>query len=185
MKTLYFVIFTLLLGSCSHPWEKEMAEIDEMITVLDDAEKQLNALDSTNLREIHSKYDANVRYLKHYYQPNVIDTVFAKAMVGYKGVKGIGRKFFENIQLAKDEIAFSRKNLAALKESLEAKKFTDEEANSYLKDERQAIGEIVTGIAMMINSANLAAQMFEQYHPIVEAEIAKIKASNPEGSSND
>ena len=185
VKYFSFVLLALWLTSCSHPYEKEMAEIDEMLSVLDDAEKQINSIDTMNLQAFFSTYDGQIRYLQQHYQPNTIDTVFAKALTGYKAVKWLGPTFAENKRLAREEITFSRTNLKALRENLSAKKFTSEEAAEYMKDEKQAVGEIVTGIAMMIKSANLARQMFEQYYPVVEAEIAKIKAGNPQEVENE
>ena len=165
----FFLGVVLVALGCSKPWEKEITEITSWQAKLDSAEIVLNSIDSLAIAQAYSRYESNVRIFKKMYKAEQVDTTLSRALAGYKGIRSVGKNLRLDMIKIREELAFTRKNLEALKEKMERDELAEDTAKAYFEDERAAVGKLIQQIEFLHKGSKAALDLFYMFDPYVSA----------------
>jgi hypothetical protein len=178
MQYLFSLLLVLayLSQSCSNKeFETEFAEIDKLTEWVDSAEIYIEAIDSAPVMISYQKYGKHIKTIQKLYAPDTVDTLFARQLMMYKTIKGAGKSLTSDLYKYRNEILFSRKNLKALKENIQAGTFPEDSVKSYLADEQKAIKNLLEGTRFMKKYSEMALDNFRKYNPFIEERVQLLQ----------
>lgn len=171
--------FVMLTVSCqsNKKFEAEIETVDSLITIVEDFQLRLNAINSDTVSEKLSVVSDRVGFFMNNY-PDSTDRKFWINDMNYLGlVEKAYSRFEENNQPLSRQLKESMKQLTTLKNSLEDEKLTDEEAQKYVDDEAHHVMQIKFSAQKMIGRVEEADVVWDSLQPYFDSIAISIRGA--------
>jgi len=177
-KIFHLVLaFTLVLffAECkNNQYQKELARIDSLKTVLNQSEKKLGEIDTNMLSEKFEVYEKNTSFISENYPDKKRDSSW-NTICQY-GLIDEPLGGFKNEQYhLKKELMFSRKQLDSLKFDIQNGNIEKKKMNEYIKSESDAVSMVEKMIKMTVEEAKIELNRFDALNPKIEKIIMNLK----------
>ncbi len=169
--------FIAITASCQSntKFQAEIETVDSLITIVEDFQVRLNAINSDTVSEKLSVVSERVGFFMQNY-PDSTDRKFWISDMNYLGsVEKAYSRFEENNQPISRQLEESMKQLTTLKNSLVDEKLTEEEAQKYVDDEAQVVMQIKFSAQKMIGRVEEADVVWDSLRPYFDSIAISIK----------
>ncbi len=163
MKKHVLILFTLLLGfvACKNAYEKEIGEVEGLITMVDELEKAVLSVDTSKAFAAKRKMAMDIKAIDNLNDTLDRETAFRLDEL-FKDKKVIFR-FNTNYTSILDQIEYTKKQLADLKQDLNNGLITKEEFDTYYAIEHSSIMDLNTQINKSVAGVEEAVQAYELF----------------------
>ncbi len=171
--------FILLTASCQSngKFAEEIQTVDSLISIVEDFQLRLNAIDSDTVSEKLSVVSDRVGFLMKNYQDST-DRKFWISDMNYLGsVEKAYSRFEENNQTIGRQLEESMKQLTTLKNSLVDEKLTPEEAREYVDDEAHVVMQIKFSAQKMIGRVEEADVVWDSLQPYFDSIAISLRGA--------
>jgi len=155
MKSIQVFSIVILVGllACGVNEEQRLYldKIDSLQTVLDSAENQYLSLDTNKLYQSFDVLNTNMARLQ------TIDTVLSDTVKIYAFMQKTFKRFIEDHREIREEIAYSKDQLATLKKDIRKGRLPEDLMQEYYHTEEVALGRLTH--KMWFNSESVAHQL--------------------------
>jgi hypothetical protein len=154
---------------------KHVAELDSMITVVNDMDSALHGIDTRRLHELDSAYalqrDSVLAYLK-----DTIDLAQATALGNYhRSMTATLDRVIHEFDRVSEELGRTRTQLEQLKHDVEHGLLAPEQGSAFLSQEKAFTERNVNNARTLIASANTVLRTWEAYHGRVDSVVQPMK----------
>jgi hypothetical protein len=158
----------------NNKYQKEIAKIDSLKTVLNKVEKKLTEIDTNVVHEKYKKYKENMNVISVNYSYNKKDLGW-NTICQYGKIEKPLRDFSSEQGDIKKELKFSRKQLDSLKFDIQNGNIEKKEMSEFIESESDAVAEIVQTIKITNENTKTELNRFDTLNPKIEIIIKKIK----------
>lgn len=180
MKTFSgLVISIMLLGftacSPSNQYDKELAQIDSCLVVLDSIENQFNGIEFDSLKLMVDHVLMNEDSLKKYYKPDTLSTYIGTRMTECKGI----RKTMQSLEMKENnfrtEIDAQKKQFSDLRSDIEEGVLTQEKINEYLDKELISLAALNESFSQFYYMQSTNKRYYYFSVPVIDSLIVVLK----------
>jgi len=177
MKNLIFPVFIIALFCCAScikgKHSKEIKTIDSLISVTDTIKNNLDASDTTKIKEAFKEYNENIGQIRTFFNDKKDSTW--STITAYGNLKNPLKNFILNYPALYNEILYSKKQLNDLKADIRGNKITKEKMAEYTKNEAQAINSLKQHVNISVNNVKRNLYFFDSLNPKVVKVIEQLK----------
>lgn len=162
-NTLIALVVILSITACSNPNQKEIKEVDELITIAEETEKSLLSVDTARVFAIKKIMNEDYKILNQF-----TDTLGKEEAFRIADIVGNKKKFFRlsaNYNKYVQEIKLSKSQLTNLKKDLENEAIKKEQFLRYFETEQQALMSINKKIHKSVDGIEQAIGKYELERP--------------------
>ncbi len=181
MKRIFSLVFILslfgmlLTTSCNHTKTKQrLAQIDTLSILLDKTELMLNELNQDTIAAMLK----NTSMMNKAITPFVHTKLNLKERSDYFQLAGI-EKQFKNYQADHtknlDELKYSRKQLADLKEDVDKHKIKDKKYDEYYQSENTSVNNLFNLVKSSLYKAKQNIERYNNFNPVITKMMADKK----------
>ncbi|PCI95048.1 MAG: hypothetical protein COB15_12600 [Flavobacteriales bacterium] len=182
MKKYILLIIVIGLGviSCSNPNEKEIGEVNALISIVEETEKSLLSVDTSVVFDAKRQMDKDIAMLNQY-----IDTVNREEAFRLDDVLGNKKKIhnlMKNYPEFIKQINFSKNQLTNLKQDLENDLMNKKDFKTHYAMEQEQLMVLNNQINKVVGNIDLAIEKLKSDRPeLLEIiERRKLRASDNE-----
>lgn len=168
------IIFGLIAGCNTKHYDKEVAEVDSLLTVMQNANTKLMSVDSAKVE----RYFANSEHLLDYLDANYKDTMELETAVlvsEYAYIKKVLGKYGKQKKEYLELMTFNNKQLAALKADLEHGVSPEDSVPIYLETEAKAVDGLNKSIHAIVENVEIQFVKYDSLHPQVQEMVNALK----------
>ncbi len=176
LKVLLIVIFSSLLVACGNQYQKEIAEVDGLLTMVNEIEKTVLSVDTSKAFETQRQIIKDLKYIESLNDTLDKETAF---LLGdfYSDKKKIDR-FYSNYHVIINQIDISKKQLNNLKQDLNNGLVSSEKFKDYYSAEHASIMDIDMKVNKSVRGIDEAIQKLEINRPELDKLLADISSKS-------
>jgi len=170
---LGLLIIGLSFNACKNPNEKEIGEIEALITKVNETEKVLLSLDTGKIFRTKRQLEGDLAVFN-----KIVDTLNRADAFKVADIFGSKKKFYRlTVGYPKfvSQIETSKKQLDNLKQDLENGLIKKENFTTYYADEQVALKELEFQINKLVSGIDVVVEKYETDRPELLALIEQIK----------
>jgi len=171
---LAFVMILSFTECKNNQYKKELARIDSLKIVLNQAEKKLAELDTNVVHEKYKEYKKNLNFITANYPDKKKDPNW-NTLCQYSMIDEPLGGFNNEQHHLKNELMYSRKQLDSLKFDIQNGNVEKEKMNIYIESESNAVADLEQKIKEAIETAQTELNRFDTINPKIEKIIKSIK----------
>jgi hypothetical protein len=178
-KYILLVVVALTFAACSSLNEKEVGEVNALISIVEETEKSLLSVDTSVVFSAKRQMDKDVLELNKYKDTINREEAFRldDILGSKKRLKNIVRHYSEFIK----QINFSKNQLTNLKQDLENDLMSKEDYKSHYAMEEEQVMFLSNQINKLVGNMDLAIEKLKSDRP----ELLKIIERRKLNSAND
>jgi hypothetical protein len=183
MKTMLPLALVIGVPLCAHTGckrsfdAKHVAELDSMLTVVNNMDSALNGVDTRRLHELDSAYalqrETVLAHLK-----DTVDLAMATTLGNYhRSMTSTLDRVIHEFDRVSEELSRSRTQLEQLKHDVQHGLLAPEQGSAFLSQEKAFTERSVSNARTLIESANNVLRTWEVYHGRVDSVVQPMKDS--------
>ena len=157
--TVLFLAIILTFTACKNGYEKEVGEVDSLMSIVSETEKSLFSVDTSRAYSAKRQIEADLKFIATMGDTLDKETAF-RLDEYYSGKKKLYR-FSENYDDFIRQLNFSKDQLTNLKQDLNNGKIKKDDFNKYYQTEQSSIMELNSKIHKSIDGIEVAIQKME------------------------
>ena len=176
----FFAGLTVLIGvnSCKENiYQAEVAALDSLVVVLENAEKSMMAIDSVETDKAYTEIISNLKLI----QSELKDTVTredAFLLSDYREIRKTLGRFNEVKNKLKSEVPFTREQLSNLSKDLKKGLVPEDKVKEYYMVEFTEAVKLQQEIESMVASVTNSLNKYNRLKPEVDHFIARMQENN-------
>ncbi len=171
------VVIATVLGCSDHPNQKQITQVDSLMTIVTSAEKTMSDLNPDEFAKILDTVKQDVSFIQSHY-PDTMDLPIAlKIDYYYRTLKSV-RKFKETFKSQKSELTYTNQQLSNLKQDLDNEVLKVDDFKELFPLEAQAVerhNESVSNIKVWHESIG---STYSRHKPGIDSIITYIKTNS-------
>jgi len=175
----YILLILLIIGigfnSCKNAYEKEIGEIEGLVSIINEAEKNLLSLDTAKVFAAKRQMQKDLRLIE-----NSHDTLTKDESFRLDDLFSCKKRLYRltgNYSKYVGQINFSKKQLADIKQDMENGLMSIEEFKKNLSIERNFVIDLNMQINKEVNGLDVQIEKLKLFRPEIEEIINRNKTS--------
>jgi hypothetical protein len=178
MKNIVFVFFVVLLffSSCRPTYiRRGVKDIRAEHIRLNEAQQKFEVLDTGQVHEIYSSYLGKIDSINKYFRDQYSEGAW-KLMTEFGQLKKPLKTYFEQYGSVEKDFSYSLEQLADLEYDLKAKNISKELFLVYIKQEKEAIGQLIMKSNLISDNAVRNVNHYNEISPKIDSLVIVFKA---------
>ncbi len=173
-----FILLSLIIGlgfsSCKNAFEKEISEVENLLTDVNEIEKSLLAVDTAKVFSTKRQMEKDLQEIN-----KIKDTLTREEAFRIDELFSSKKRIFKLSEKYADflgQIDFSKKQLMNLKQDLENGLMTKEDFAKNFSVEQTSVTELKNKIGKRVDGLDVELEKFRLFRPDIEEFIANRKS---------
>lgn len=174
LVVLSVVMFVLLFGCNTKHYEKEVAQVDSLLHVMQNANEQLMTLDGKKIADYHDKSEQLLQYIDQNYK-DTMELETAVLISDYSYIKKVLGKYDKQKEEYGKLMAFNTKQLNALKEDLKHGVLKEDSIPIFMETETKAVDGLNKTVLATVEKVENQLIKYDSLHPRVQQIVEELK----------
>lgn len=147
-------------------------QIDSLMVLLNAIEKQIQLIDTVQLRRVYTQYQQSISLIKKV-NVDTIDNSYWYAMSLYGQIRKPLRNYLYNLPKFHKETEYSKNQLLTLSYDLKKKLISKSQFENYIQAEKESILKLYESFFLHTNDIEMKLRIFDSLYPIIQSFINK------------
>ncbi|NQY10128.1 MAG: hypothetical protein HRT71_11535 [Flavobacteriales bacterium] len=169
-KYSYFIFISCFLlqslGCGSITKQKELAQIDALISKVEMLDKSLVALNASNLESLKSDLEEKLKYIQTYTQ-DTLTKEEAIAISKFSKAHQLSTKTLNDYQNILSNLEYSYQQLKKLKDDSEKELIPSDSIGIFIAEEKAAIIALENGVKIIQDQSEHCVKDYEEYSSVI------------------